>query len=154
MSGNMSPAGGVVPHPTRAASPRVALGMLLAMLLWPPPTDAAGPMPMSSSQHRFQVMMVVLPTFKVLQVTPTKGGHEYRVWTNMKSVLIRGREYRFDRIGEATFTVAGTHADGHDSLRPPWHAEIDATPSASRGASPQGATPSGGSHATRVTVTY
>ncbi|MDR6890809.1 MULTISPECIES: hypothetical protein [Variovorax] len=110
---------------------------------------------MSSSQHRFQVMRVVLPTFKVLEVTPMRSGHAYRVWTNMKSVLIGGREYRFDKIGEASFTVARTNAERHDSLGPAWRVQIDATPSTSRGALPQGALLTGDAHrATRVTVIY
>jgi hypothetical protein len=47
----------------------------------------------------------------VLQVTPVADGYEYRVWTNMKSVAIGGREYRFDHIGESTVRVPTSLGD-------------------------------------------
>lgn len=85
-----------------------------------------------------------------------KGGHAYRVWTNMALVTIKGREYRFDKVGEATFFVAGTDADGRDSLDAGWRGAIGAMAATPGGASPQAAAvPVGdGSNATRVTVTY
>ena len=118
MSGNMLSRAGSAgpPLPPRAARTAAAVGM---MLLLPLRLGSAEP---THSPHgataRFNVTMIVLPTFKVLQVTPVSGGHEYRVWTNMKSVLIKGREYQFDKIGETSFTVAGTTADGLDTLDP------------------------------------
>jgi hypothetical protein len=51
------------------------------------------------------VTLVVPPIFNVLGVTPVKDGYEYRVWTNTKSVVIRGREYRFSKVGETTLKV-------------------------------------------------
>ncbi|AVQ83464.1 MULTISPECIES: hypothetical protein [unclassified Variovorax] len=129
----------------RAAPPLAAVGMLL--LLLPLQFSSAEPMrDMNSSTGRFNLTMVVLPTFKVLEVTPVKGGHAYRVWTNMRSVLIKGREYRFDKIGETTFVVAGTDADGRDSLDPVWRGAV--------GAMAATAAAGDGSNATRVTVTY
>ena len=53
------------------------------------------------------VTLVVPPVFNVLEVTPVKDGYEYRVWTNTKSVVIRGREYRFSKVGETTLKVDG-----------------------------------------------
>jgi hypothetical protein len=156
MSGNMSPAGAIARRPTRTAPTLAAVGMLLLLLPLPLRLSSAEPQHgMNSSTARFSVSMVVLPTFKVLEVTPVKGGHEYRVWTNMKSVLIKGREYRFDKIGETTLMVAGTDADGRDSLASAWQGVIGAMAATTGSAPPQAATPAGdGSNAMRVTVTY
>lgn len=156
MSGNMSRAGSagllLPPRATRAAA---AVGMLL---LLPLRLGSAEPMHgVSSATARFNVTMIVLPTFKVLQVTPVNGGHEYRVWTNMKSVLIRGREYRFDKVGETAFTVAGTTADGLDTLDPTWRGAIGAMAAITARAAPQTAAAAAdgdGSNAMRVTVIY
>ncbi|MBT2334954.1 hypothetical protein J7E49_13685 [Variovorax paradoxus] len=153
MSGNMFPAGSAGLLPARAARSLAAVGMLL---LLPLRLGSAEPVHgMNGATARFNVTMVVLPTFKVLQVTPVKDGHEYRVWTNMKSVLIKGREYQFDKIGETTFTVAGTGGDGLDSLDPTWRSAIGAMAAVTARAAPQTSAPVGdGSNAMRVTVTY
>jgi hypothetical protein len=156
MSGNMSRAGSAgLLLPPRAARAAAAVGMLL---LLPLRLGSAEPMHgVSSATARFNVTMIVLPTFKVLQVTPVNGGHEYRVWTNMKSVLIKGREYRFDKAGETAFTVAGTTADGLDTLDPTWRGAIGAMAAITARAAPQtGATAADGdgSNAMRVTVIY
>ena len=84
------------------------------------------------------------------------GGHEYRVRTNMASVVIKGREYRFDKVGEATFMVPGTDADGRASLGTALHGTVSAMAANAGGASPQSASAAAGdgSNATRVTVTY
>lgn len=50
----------------------------------------------------------VPPVFKVLQATPVAGGYEYRVWANMKSIAINGKEYRFTRVGETTLFVSSS----------------------------------------------
>lgn len=131
--------------------------MLLLLLPLPLQLSSAEPMRgMNSATGRFDLTIVVLPTFKVLEITPVKGGHEYRVWTNMKSVLIKGREYRFDKVGETTFMVAGTDADGRDSLGSAWRGAGGAMAATTGGPAPQAAAaPAGdGSNATRVTVTY
>ena len=47
----------------------------------------------------------VPPVFKILQVTPVAGGNEYRAWTNMKFIVINGKEYRLSRVGETTLFV-------------------------------------------------
>ncbi|CAN7389272.1 MULTISPECIES: hypothetical protein [unclassified Variovorax] len=49
---------------------------------------------------------VIVPVeYRVLQVTRVRDGYEYRIWTNAKSVVINGREYRFGRVGETRLTV-------------------------------------------------
>ncbi len=156
MSGNMSRAGSAgLLLPPRAARAAAAVGMLL---LLPLRLGSAEPMHgMGSATARFNVTMIVLPTFKVLQVTPVNGGHEYRVWTNMKSVLIKGREYRFDKVGETAFTVAGTTADGLDTLDPTWRGAIGAMAAIAARAAPQAAAAAAdgdGSNSMRVTVIY
>lgn len=55
----------------------------------------------------FSISITVRPQFRILESKPVGGGHEYRVWTNMKTVQLNGREYRFDRVGEATVVVPG-----------------------------------------------
>lgn len=55
----------------------------------------------------FAVSITVRPQFRILESRPVGGGHEYRVWTNMKAVELNGREYRFERIGESTVVVPG-----------------------------------------------
>ena len=156
MSGNMSAAGATALRPTRVAPPLATVGMLLLLLPLPLRLSSAEPTHgMNSSTARFGVTMVVLPTFKVLEVTPVKGGHEYRVWTNMKSVVIKGREYRFDKIGETRLMVAGNDADGRDSLASAWQGVIGAMAATSGSAPSQATAPAGdGSNAMRVTVTY
>lgn len=157
MSGSMSAAGAATAlRPTRIAPTMAAAGMLLLLLPLPLRLSSAEPTHgINSSTARFTVSMVVLPTFKVLEVTPVKGGHEYRVWTNMKSVAIKGREYRFDKIGETTLMVAGHDADGRDSLASGWQGVIGAMAATTGSAPSQTAAPAGdGSNAMRVTVTY
>ncbi|WGT61384.1 hypothetical protein [Variovorax paradoxus] len=156
MSGNMSAAGATALRPTRVAPPLAAVGMLLLLLPLPLRLSSAETTHgMNSSTARFSVTMVVLPTFKVLEVTPVKGGHEYRVWTNMKSVVIKGREYRFDKIGETRLMVAGNEADGRDSLASAWQGVVGAMAATSGSAPSQATAPAGdGSNAMRVTVTY
>jgi hypothetical protein len=156
MSGNMSAAGAIALRPTRVAPPLATVGMLLLLLPLPLRLSSAEPTHgTNSSTARFGVTMVVLPTFKVLEVTPVKGGHEYRVWTNMKSVVIKGREYRFDKIGETRLMVAGNDADGRDSLASAWQGVIGAMAATSGSAPSQATAPAGdGSNAMRVTVTY
>lgn len=33
------------------------------------------------------------------------GGFEYRVWTNQRSVVLNGREFRFNQVGESALKV-------------------------------------------------
>jgi len=155
MSGNRSPAGAAALRRLRTVPLLAALGLLPIVLLLPRPGSAEPMHGTRSSAARFSVAMVVLPTFEVLQATPVQGGHEYRVWTNMKSVFIKGREYRFDKIGQTTFVVAGTEADGHEGLGPAWRDAIGAVAASTGGTMQQGAAPAGdGSNAIRVTMTY
>ena len=39
------------------------------------------------------------------------GRYEYRVWTNKPSVMLNGREYRFNRVGETTLKVPAPPQD-------------------------------------------
>jgi len=59
----------------------------------------------------FTVSITIRPQFRILESRPVSGGHEYRVWTNMKTVELNGREYRFERVGEATVVVPGALLD-------------------------------------------
>ncbi|MGJ7615090.1 MULTISPECIES: hypothetical protein [unclassified Variovorax] len=59
----------------------------------------------ASASARLRITVVVPPVFRVLQVTPTAEGYDYRVWTNMKSIVIGARAYRFERIGENTLKL-------------------------------------------------
>jgi hypothetical protein len=60
---------------------------------------------------RLRITVVVPPVFRVLQVTQTAEGYDYRIWTNMKSVMLGGREYRFARLGENTVRVPTAPGD-------------------------------------------
>ena len=60
-----------------------------------------------SASSSFAVSITVRPQFRILESKPVAGGHEYRVWTNMRSVQLNGQEFRFERVGEATVTVPG-----------------------------------------------
>jgi hypothetical protein len=87
---------------------RIGRALLLAGLLLPPLSHAS----QSSTGHKsasanLSISLTVLPAFRVLEMTPVFGGHEYRVWTNMKTVQLNGQEYRFERIGETTLVVPG-----------------------------------------------
>lgn len=69
----------------------------------------------SIASATLRLTVVIPPVFRVLQVAPVAGGHEYRVWTNTKSVVINGRKYHFDKVGEATLTVR-TPMNGSNEL--------------------------------------
>jgi hypothetical protein len=58
-----------------------------------------------------KVMVTIVPVFRVLQVTAGANGYEYRIWTNIKSVVINGREYRFSKVGETTLTLPASSND-------------------------------------------
>ncbi|VTU14839.1 hypothetical protein RA8CHR_00777 [Variovorax sp. RA8] len=63
------------------------------------------------------------PVFRVLQVTPMAGGFEYRTWTNQRSVILDGRECRFDQVGENTLKVPAAPSAlyvVHGLLGPRW----------------------------------
>ena len=55
----------------------------------------------------FTVSITVKPEFRVLESRAVNGGYVYRVWTNMKSIHLRGQDYSFARVGEATVMVPG-----------------------------------------------
>jgi len=64
-----------------------------------------------SASSNFAVSITIRPQFRVLTSKPVSGGHEYRVWTNMRKVQLNGNEYHFDRVGEATVMVPGAVLD-------------------------------------------
>jgi hypothetical protein len=70
----------------------------------------------SSATGQIRVTLVVVPVFTVLEVARVKDGYEYRIWTNRRSVVIGGREYRFGRVGEATLRVDGRESDIDNQL--------------------------------------
>lgn len=90
---------------------RAALALLGALLLAPAPGRAESGYGSGSASARLRITVVVPPVFRVLEVTPVAGGYDYRVWTNMKSAVIGGREYRFERIGESTVRVPTAPGD-------------------------------------------
>ncbi|WP_143684609.1 hypothetical protein [Variovorax sp. KK3] len=83
---------------------RSALSALLLLPL-PPACLAETRLGTNNATARLNFTVIVPPVFRVLQVTPSAGGYEYRVWTNQRSVVLNGREFRFDRVGEATLQV-------------------------------------------------
>lgn len=58
-----------------------------------------------TATSRLRLSVVVPPVFRVLQVTPTRDGYDYRIWTNMRTVVIDGHEHRFDQVGETTLSL-------------------------------------------------
>lgn len=58
-----------------------------------------------SATSRLAFRVVVPPVLRVLQVRPLADGHEYRIWTNTRSIVINGREYRFNQPGETTLKL-------------------------------------------------
>ena len=59
----------------------------------------------TSASARVTLRVTVPPVFRILSVKPVGTGYEYRVWTNMRTVLLNGRPFHFDRVGETTLTV-------------------------------------------------
>lgn len=80
---------------------------LAASLLLPLASDAQGQVGQKSVSSGFSITLTVRPTFRILETTPVAGGHQYRVWTNLKKVQLNGQEYRFERVGESTVMVPG-----------------------------------------------
>lgn len=101
MSGSWFRTDGVAPR-------RDGRNALLALLLVPMFSIAESIHGTNSASSRLRFTVVVPPVFRVLETTVTMEGYEYRVWTNKKSVVINGREYRFDRVGETTLKVPKT----------------------------------------------
>ena len=94
------PAGVLVGHPWLHVA--VAAGLLL------PLQSSAESAPRGrAATGNFSIAITIRPQFRILESRPVSGGHEYRVWTNMKSVQLNGQEYRFERVGEATVVVPG-----------------------------------------------
>lgn len=80
-------------------------GALAALLLAPMLCAAENGFGSNAATARLRIAVIVPPVFRVLQVTPTAEGYEYRVWTNMKSIVFGGREYRFANLGENTLSL-------------------------------------------------
>ncbi len=80
-------------------------GAVAVLLLAPILCGAESTAGSGSASARVRIAVTVPPVFRVLQVTPTPEGYDYRVWTNMKTVVIGGQEYRFDSVGETTLKL-------------------------------------------------
>jgi hypothetical protein len=80
-------------------------GVLVMLLLAPMLCVAENDFGSSAATARLRITVVVPPVFRVLQVTQTAEGYDYHVWTNMKSIMLGGRKYRFARLGENTLSL-------------------------------------------------
>jgi len=85
---------------------RLVLTMLLLPLTFPCASESSMGTRSATAQISFRVN--VPPVFKILQTTAVAGGYEYRVWANMKSIVLNGKEYRFARVGETTLFVSSS----------------------------------------------
>lgn len=83
----------------------IGKGLVLPMLLFPLLCAAESANGKARADAHMSIRVLVPPVFKTLEVTPVAGGYRYRAWTNMKMIVINGREYRFDRAGEQTIFV-------------------------------------------------
>jgi len=78
---------------------------------FPPPSSAEPLRGEGTASSQLKISLVVRPVFKVLEVTPVKDGYIYSVWTNTRSMVIGGREYRFTSAGETTLKVDGRESE-------------------------------------------
>jgi hypothetical protein len=90
---------------SRGVSARDARGVLLTLLLAPSFCIAESTLGSTSASSHLSFRVVIPPVFRVLQITPVKEGYQYRVWTNVPSILLNGIEYRFSRVGETLLTI-------------------------------------------------
>ena len=88
-----------------------ALTALCTMSQLPLPCGAEPLRGASRAEGQIRVTLVVPPLLKVLEVARVKGGYEYRIWTNSKSLVIGGQAYRFTSAGQATLRVDGRESD-------------------------------------------
>lgn len=79
--------------------------LLFPVLMFPALSAAGAVTGEERANVRVSIVVLVPPVFKILHVTSAAGGYEYRAWTNMNLIVINGREYRFDRVGEQTLSV-------------------------------------------------
>jgi hypothetical protein len=84
---------------------------LSALLLLPLACTAETTLGVDSATGSLNFRVIIPPVFRVLQVTPVTGGYEYRVWTNKPSVMLNGREYRINRVGETTLKIPAPPQD-------------------------------------------
>jgi hypothetical protein len=101
VQGRLLPDRGVRRRCLRVAVAAAAAACLLAPML----CAAESTYGTGTATSQLRLTVVVPPVFRVLQVTPTRDGYDYRVWTNMRTVVIDGREHRFDKIGETTLSL-------------------------------------------------
>ncbi|MGJ7494908.1 hypothetical protein ACSFA8_07525 [Variovorax sp. RT4R15] len=80
---------------------------LLMLLPVSPALAEPGNAPMQASEA-LNFAIVIPSVFRVTRSRPVAGGREVVIWTNMPVVRISDREYRFDRVGEATLFVPET----------------------------------------------
>ena len=88
-------------------------GLLPSSLSWAAQPASDG----RSASGGFSLTLTVRPTFRILKMTAVPGGHEYQIWTNMKTVQLRDRVYRFERVGEATLTVPGAPIESSEAIK-------------------------------------
>ncbi|RYF68768.1 MAG: hypothetical protein EOO22_17235 [Comamonadaceae bacterium] len=58
-----------------------------------------------SATAHLNFRITVPPVFRVLHVAPVGADDEYRVWTNMRSIMFNSVEYRFAKPGEVVLRV-------------------------------------------------
>lgn len=69
----------------------------------------------SRASATLMVSITVQPTFRVLESTPVEGGHQMRVFTNMRSTQLNGQTIYFTKLGEQTVFVP-TSTSSSDGL--------------------------------------
>lgn len=89
-------------HRNRFAPAMFIVGCLL---LLPGVARAVEGAASTSASARVTLRIVVAPVFRILQVRAVPGGYEVRVWTNLRSAHLAGREYRFAHVGETLVIV-------------------------------------------------
>ncbi|MGJ7505887.1 hypothetical protein [Variovorax sp. GT1P44] len=80
---------------------RQLLALLLPATLWGPiPCAADAAHGTSHASAHLQFSVTLPPVLRILQVRRNEDGIEIHVWTNMRSVVLSNREFRFHRVGE------------------------------------------------------
>ena len=83
--------------------------LLFGLLLLPPLCLAESGIGSHGATAQLRFRIVIPPVFRVLQATPVAGGVEYRVWTNMRSVLFQDRTVQFSKVGESTLRLPASN---------------------------------------------
>ena len=67
----------------------------------------------ASASARLNFTIVIPPVFRVLRTQDTPEGREVRVWTNLRSIVIDGREHNFGRVGENVVRLPRASAEAN-----------------------------------------